>query len=103
MFKRGSVYLAKTRPVLIIQTDLLNATQHTTVTILPLTTQLIDNSYPLRYRLKKREKLQQTSEILCDQIRTIDINRLATQAIATLTQQELYEVEEQVKILLDFS
>jgi len=113
MFKRGKVHLAKlypskghevgkTRPVLILQTDMLNDIGHTTVIIVPLSTKLVDNSYPLRYRIQKRENLKETSEILCDQIRTIDINRLQTEEIASLTQEELIAVEERIQILLGF-
>ncbi|MDF1875764.1 type II toxin-antitoxin system PemK/MazF family toxin [Sulfurimonas sp. SAG-AH-194-I05] len=114
MFRRGDIHLAKlypskghevgkTRPVLILQTDLLNNIEHTTIIVLPLTTQLIDNTYPLRFRIEKRDNLKQISEVLCDQIRTIDINRLHKESIASLNQEELLSIEEQVQVLLDFS
>jgi len=72
--KRGEVYLAylnpnkgkevgKLRPVLILQTDFLNEINHLTIIILPLSTKLIDNAYPLRYRIKKRDKLEKDSDI----------------------------------------
>ncbi len=111
MFKRGDIHLAKlypskgdevgkTRPVLIIQTDMLNSIEHTTIITLPLTTQLIDDSYPLRFRLPKREKLQQTSEVLCDQIRAITTDRLKSQKLASITKEEMLHVEEQIQIVL---
>jgi len=114
MFRRGNIHLAKlypskghevgkTRPVLILQTDMLNDIGHTTVIIVPLSTKIVDNSYPLRYRIDKRENLEETSEILCDQIRTIDVNRLQKEEIARLTQEELISVEERVQILLGFA
>ena len=76
MYKRGDIHLAKlypnkghevgkTRPVLILQTDMLNDINHTTTIILPLTTVLVENSQPLRYRINSRDNLQKTSEILC--------------------------------------
>ena len=114
MYDRGSIYLAKlypskghepgkTRPVLILQTDMLNHIGHTTVIIAPLTTQLIDRAYPLRYRVSKRETLSEESDLLCDQIRAIDVNRLLTQKIASLSMQEMVEVEQQIQAILDFN
>ena len=114
MYDRGSIYLAKlypskghepgkTRPVLLIQTDMLNHIGHTTVVIVPLTTQLIEKAYPLRYRVLAREDLKENSDLLCDQIRAIDINRLIPQKIATLSLQEMVEVEQQIQAILDFN
>ncbi len=112
MYKRGSIYIAKLypskgdevgkkRPVLVLQTDMLNEVEHSTLIILPLTTQLVDESYPLRFRISKREALTQDSEVLCDQIRTIASQRLETQKIATLTQKEMLHIQQQVAILLE--
>ncbi|ADN08176.1 type II toxin-antitoxin system PemK/MazF family toxin [Sulfurimonas autotrophica] len=114
MFKRGNIYLAKlypskghkvckTRPVLVLQTNLLNDIGHTTCIILPLTTSLVENSFPLRLRVQLRDKLLKTSEILCDQIRTIDNTRLQSEVITSLSQQELLEIEQRVQIILDFA
>ncbi len=114
MFERGSIYLAKLyrskgaepgkiRPVLILQTDLLNNTEHSTIIILPLTTDLIDNTYPLRLRITKREKLDKDSDLLCDQIRAITREQLIPDKIALLSKEEMLMVELQVQILLDFT
>jgi mRNA interferase MazF len=114
MFKRGNIHLAKlypskghevgkSRPVLILQTDLLNEIDHTTVIILPLTTSLVKNAYPLRYDIQARDNLHKDSQILCDQIRSIDINRIDTPILTSLTQKELLEIEQRVGIILDFS
>jgi mRNA interferase MazF len=114
MFERGSIYLAKLypskgaepgkiRPVLVLQTDLLNSTDHATVIIAPLTTNLIDETYPLRLRITKRDKLSHNSDLLCDQLRAIDKNRLIPDKIALLNKEEMIKVELQVQILLDFS
>ena len=113
MYKRGNIHLAKLypkrgdevgkiRPVLILQTDSLNEIHHSTVIVLPLTTSIVDNSYPLRYRIQKRDKLVETSEILCDQIRSIDVNRLHTNIITSLTKEEMILIEDQVQIILGF-
>ena len=110
--KRGDIYLAylnpkkgaevgKIRPVLIIQTDFLNEINHPTIIVLPLSTKLINDAYPLRYRVTKKDKLEKNSDILCDQIRAISIDRLK-EKLTTLTNNELKEIENQVKIILDF-
>lgn len=111
MFKKGEIYLArlnpkkgnevgKLRPVLIYQTNMLNEIEHPTTTILPLSTHLIDESYPLRFRIQKRDKLKISSEILCDQIRTIDNQRIINEKLTSLTKEEMEELNSQVKIVL---
>jgi len=87
--KKGEIYLAKLkpkkgnkvgkiRPVLIYQTDILNECRHSTTIVFPLSTVLIDNTFPLRYRIGKRDKLEKTSDLLCDQIRALDNQRILT-------------------------
>jgi mRNA interferase MazF len=111
MFKKGEIYLAqlnpkkgnevgKLRPVLIYQTNMLNEIAHPTTTILPLSTHLIDESYPLRFRVQKRDKLDTTSEILCDQIRTIDNQRIIDEKLTTLTKEEMEQINSQMMIVL---
>ena len=113
MFDRGTIYLAKlypskgsepgkTRPVLILQTNMLNHIGHTTIITVPLTTKLIEGAYPLRYPIKKREDLLQDSELLCDQIRSIDVRRLLPEKLATLTMKEMVEIEQQIQAILEF-
>ena len=113
MFDRGGIYLAKlypskghepgkTRPVLVLQTNMLNHIGHTTIIIVPLTTQLIDDAYPLRYRIGKRDNLRENSELLCDQIRAVDVNRLLSEKLASLSAREMLEVEQQIEMILDF-
>ncbi len=113
MFNRGSIYLAKlypskghepgkTRPVLVLQTNMLNHIGHTTVIIVPLTTQLIEGAYPLRYSISGRDDLKEDSQLLCDQIRAIDVNRLISEPLATLSKYEMIEVEQQIQAILDF-
>ena len=104
MYNRGSIYLAKlypskghevgkSKPVLALQTNMLNHIGHTTIIVIPLTTQCIDNAYPLRYRLERRENLKEISELLCDQIRAIDIHKLLPDKLASLSDTEMLEVE----------
>ena len=60
--KRGSE-VGKLRPVLVIQTDMFNEVFHPTVIVLPLSTQLIDDAYPLRLGIQKRDKLEKDSDL----------------------------------------
>ncbi len=112
MFKKGEIYLArlnpkkgnevgKIRPVLVYQTNLLNDCEHPTTVILPISTVLIDDTYPLRYRIAKRDKLEQNSDVLCDQIRAIDNQRIIGNSLATLSMKEILEIDKQLSILLD--
>ncbi|MBL7005067.1 MAG: type II toxin-antitoxin system PemK/MazF family toxin [Gammaproteobacteria bacterium] len=113
VYKRGEIYLAnfnpskgteagKIRPCLIMQSDFLNEIGHPSTTVLPLTTQLIDNSAPLRYRIKARDSLKEDSEVMLDQARTIDNQRIMHNKITTLNKQELIGVEELWQIILGF-
>ena len=66
----------KTRPVLIIQAQVLLDVSHPSTLIVPLTTRLIEDAEPLRLRLKATNKLEKESDVLIDQIRAIDNTRL---------------------------
>ena len=112
MYKKGEIYLArlnpkkgnevgKIRPILIYQTDLLNDIEHPTTTILPLSTYLINDAYPLRYRIRKRDFLEKDSDLLCDQLRTIDNNRIVGDKLTNLAYKEMLEIDKQIKIILD--
>lgn len=112
-FKRGSIYLAnfnpskgteagKVRPCVVMQSDLLNEVEHPSTTVLPLTTQLIDDADPLRYRIKARDDLKIDSDIMIDQARTIDNRRITSSAITTLNSLEILEVEALWQIVLGF-
>ena len=112
MFKKGEIYLAKLnpkksdeigkiRPVLIYQTNLLNDCGHTTTIVLPISTFLIDDSYPLRYRIEKRDNLEKESDILCDQIRALDNQRIIPKVLTKLSLQEILEIDKQVSTILE--
>ena len=114
ILKRGGIYLAnlnptkgsepgKVRPVLVMQNDWLNEVQHVTVIVLPLTTVLVDNAEPLRFRLPARDKLQKTSDVLCDQIRALDLRRITSECLTTLTPAEQVAIEQNLKQILSLS
>src|SRR5580658_1803778 len=65
----------KIRPVVVLQTDLLNSVHPSTI-VCPLTTQVVKGSDILRVHLPKKEtSLDHDSGILVDQIRAIDNRR----------------------------
>ena len=91
----------KTRPVLVIQTNLLNKIPHPSTLICPISTNVKKESEILRVHLKKgTAKLQKDSDILIDQIRAIDNNRLISK-IGQLPQNLIDLVKENIKIVLD--
>ena len=103
-FRRGSIYLAnfnpsrgteagKIRPCVVMQSDLLNEANHPSTTVLPITTQLIDDAAPLRFRIKSRDNLKADSDIMLDQTRTIDNKRIKNDILTSLSQAETIEVE----------
>src|SRR4030065_1013504 len=66
----------KLRPVVVVQTNLLNQ-EHPSVIICPITTQINHKAKILRIHLKRGEAgLQSDSYIIVDQIRAIDNRRL---------------------------
>jgi mRNA interferase MazF len=93
----------KTRPVLVVQTNLLNKVNHPSTIICPLTTKIKKGAEVLRVRIKKAEveTLQQECDIMIDQIRAIDNKRL-TRKIAVLPKDLIEKVKENIAILLDF-
>jgi mRNA interferase MazF len=93
----------KTRPVLVVQTNLLNKVNHPSTIICPLTTKIKKGAEVLRVRIKKAEveTLQQECDIMIDQIRAIDNKRL-TRKIAVLPPDLIKKVKENIAILLDF-
>jgi mRNA interferase MazF len=91
----------KTRPVLTIQTNLLNKIPHPSTIVCPLTTNVKKNAEILRVHLKKgTANLSQDCDIMIDQIRAIDNIRL-TKKIGTLPPEIIEKVKENIQIVLD--
>ena len=89
----------KTRPVVILQTDLLT-NNHPTVIVLPITSRIKKKVTILRVHLdKKTNGLRSPSDILIDQIRAIDKKRLKRK-IGILTEQQKDKVLQNNRILV---
>lgn len=83
--------VGKIRPALILQNDELNHGGYPTTMVLPLTTDLIDDAEPLRYRIAKRDKLERDSDILLAHIRSID-NARFIEKITSISEEQIQEV-----------
>lgn len=93
----------KTRPVLIMQTNLLNEIPHPSTIVCPITTNVQKNATILRVHLKKgNASLTDDCDIMIDQLRAIDNKRLIKK-IGNLPKQLVEKVKENVGIVLDLS
>ncbi len=88
----------KVRPVVIVQTDLLNES-HPSVIVCPVTTNILPESELLRVHLDKGQ-LDVLSDILVDQIRAIDKKRLISR-LGELTSSQADKLGGNIKIVLD--
>ena len=91
----------KTRPILTVQTNLLNKIPHPSTIICPITTNVNMDSEILRVHLKKGDaKMQQDCDIMIDQIRAIDNKRLLKK-VGILPAELINIVKENLMITLD--
>jgi mRNA interferase MazF len=93
--------LGKTRPVLVIQTNLLNKIPHPSTVICPITTNVEKDADILRVHLKKgMANLNDNCDIMIDQMRAIDNKRLIKK-ISDLPSSLIEKVKENIMITLD--
>lgn len=103
--RRGQVWVAnlnpnrgaeagKIRPVLIIQGDWLSEAQSRTVVVLPLTTSIRPETEPLRVKIRSRGGLRKDSQVLVEQPRTLDRERIGDGPLTELSADEIRRVEQ---------
>jgi mRNA interferase MazF len=91
----------KTRPVLIVQTNLLNKIPHPSTIICPITTNVKKDSEILRVHVKKGiANMQESCDIMIDQLRAIDNSRLIKK-VGDLPLNLVEIVRDNIKIILD--
>jgi mRNA interferase MazF len=91
----------KTRPVLVIQTNLLNKIPHPSTIVCPITTNVQKNANILRVHLKKgTANLNENCDIMIDQLRAIDNKRLLKK-IGNLPTELIEKTKENIGIILD--
>ena len=112
-YKRFEIWLAdlnprfgtepgKTRPILIIQSDLLNKVHPSTI-ICPITTNVKKGVNLLRVNLKKGEGgMKEESSIMIDQMRAID-NKRFVKKIGSLPKTLQNRVIDNIKIVLEIT
>jgi len=112
-YKKGSIVLVnfnpqkrsqevgKTRPAIILSDSELNAILDL-ITVIPLTTNLIDDAEPLRVRIPPRQNLKEPSDAMIEQIRSVAKSRIG-ESIGELGDEELAKIEVGVKAMLGFS
>jgi mRNA interferase MazF len=114
IFKFGEIWLAnlnpshgsepgKTRPVLIIQNQALLDVQHPSTLVIPLTTQLVEKTYPLRIRVNPEGKLEKASDLLMDQLRAIDNRRLIQGPLQRCSVDFMRQVQTAILDLIDYA
>jgi mRNA interferase MazF len=92
----------KVRPVVVIQTNLLN-TVHPSTLVCPLTTKVKAEAEILRIHLTQgTANLSENSAIMVDQIRAIDNKRLVKR-LGELPDQGKEKLKESLKIMLDLA
>lgn len=90
----------KIRPVLVVQSDLLGEGHPSTI-VCPITTSVSQEAEILRVHLKKAESgLKVDSDVLIDQLRTID-NRRLKKRVGTVRRETAYRVRDNLKVVLD--
>jgi mRNA interferase MazF len=95
---RAGVEAGKVRPVLVIQTDLLNDTGHPSTWVLPCTTRLTGENL-LRVVLPRGIASNRAEcEVMIDQSRAID-NRRLVRALKPLPRSILAEVADKLRTL----
>lgn len=97
---RSGTEAGKTRPVVVVQTDLLNNT-HPSTLICPITTNIKPKAQVLRIHLKKGDAgVIDECDIMVDQVRAID-NKRFIKKIGTLPRAIADQLKDNLKIVLD--
>ena len=91
----------KTRPVVVLQTNMLNVANHPSTIICPITTKVKYESDILRVHIQQgTANVHENCDIMIDQIRAIDNKRLVKKT-GTLPNDLIKKVIENLKIVLD--
>ena len=90
--------LGKVRPVVVVQTDLLNDV-HSSTLVCPITSQVNREINILRVFIGKRY-LEKESDVLVDQLRAID-NRRLVKRLGKLQPAQIRALKENLQIVLD--
>ena len=91
----------KTRPVLVVQTNLLNKIPHPSTVVCPITTNVQKDSDILRVHLKKgMANLHENCDVMIDLIRAIENKRLIKK-VGNLPVELIDNIKENISIIID--
>jgi len=90
--------ISKVRPAIIISDSDLNQVLDL-VSVVAMTTNLIDDAEPLRIRIGKRDDLLHDSDAMIEQLRSLSKSRIGKK-LSSLTNHELAKVEKGIKEML---
>ena len=91
----------KTRPVLVVQTNLLNKIPHPSTVVCPITTNVQKDADILRVHLKKgMANLHENCDVMIDQIRAINNKRLIKK-VGNLPVELIDNIKENISIIID--
>jgi len=109
-YKRGDIVIvnfnpqrkpeevAKVRPAIVISDSKLNQILDL-ITVVALSTNLIDDAEPLRVRIPQRENLEKESDAMIEQLRTVSKQRVGDK-IGSLTNVEMEKMVYGIKEML---
>ena len=109
-YKRGDIVLvnfnpqkraqevAKIRPAIIVSDSELNEILDL-VTVVAMTTNLIEDAEPLRIRIPKRDALKEDSDAMIEQLRSVAKSRIG-EKIAQVSDKEMRKIEYGIKKML---
>jgi len=92
--------IGKIRPVLIIQADELIEAGVPMVVVLPLTTQIYPEFKLWRISVPARDRLREACQVVVDQPRALDRERVGDGPLTILTRTELTAVERGLRVVL---
>jgi mRNA interferase MazF len=91
----------KIRPVLIVQSNILNQVNHNSTLICPITSNITKDAQILRVNIKKGQaNVNESCDIMIDQIRAIDNTRLIKK-VGDLPDKLIEKVRNNLLIILD--
>ncbi len=112
-YKRGDIVLvnfnsqkkaqeiSKIRPAIIISDTELNNVLDL-ISVVALTTNLIDDALPLRVRIVKKDLLKEDSDAMVEQLRSVSKSRIGGK-LSSLNSQQLEQIEYGIKAMLNLS
>ena len=90
--------VGKVRPAVILSDTQLNEVLDL-VTVVALTTNLIEDAEPLRIRIAPRERLEKESDVMVEQLRSLSKRRIG-ERLASLSEEELEKIAYGVRTML---